>query len=260
MKLPRSFVGIFDDNGKKTVVRVVYSDESGTGSVEEEPILVVTAIVLNMDSQWRPVEMELNALAPKQNSEFKGAKLFRDLKNGRKRAQADAILRGVLSIPVKYHIPIVYSALDRVEFRRLTAGKPKAAKDYQIGFFICADLIDIMLHTFFPTERVLWISDHSERNEGRLKQVHNLAKGFQQLVGTSPFKELFPQKTAHVSPMVDTVYFGNSHESRALQLADVCCSVIVRHLRGMAIAKPYYELVESRVINGPVKIYFRDKD
>jgi hypothetical protein len=241
-------------------VRVVYSDESGTGSVEDEPILVVTAMVLNMDSQWRPVEVELNALAPKPNFEFKGARLFRDLKNGRKRAQADAILRGVLSIPVRYHIPIVYSALDRVEFKRLTAGNPKAAKEYQIGFFVCADLIDIMIHTCFPTERVLWISDHVERNEEQLKLSHRLAKGFQQLVSIPPFKELFPQKTAHISPMVDTVYFGNSHESRALQLVDVCCSVIVRHLQGMAVAKPYYDLIESRVINGPVKIYFRDKN
>jgi hypothetical protein len=43
------------------ILRVVYSDESGTGD-REQPITVVTAIVLDMDSQWTPIERELSAL------------------------------------------------------------------------------------------------------------------------------------------------------------------------------------------------------
>jgi hypothetical protein len=40
----------------KTVVRVVYSDESGIGgNLKKEPHTVVTAIVLDMDCQWIPV-------------------------------------------------------------------------------------------------------------------------------------------------------------------------------------------------------------
>ena len=42
-------------------MKVAYSDESGTGD-NKQLITVVTAIMLNMDSQWVPVERELSAL------------------------------------------------------------------------------------------------------------------------------------------------------------------------------------------------------
>jgi hypothetical protein len=42
------------------ILRVVYSDESGTGDNKKQPITVVTAIVLNMDSQWAPIERDLS--------------------------------------------------------------------------------------------------------------------------------------------------------------------------------------------------------
>jgi hypothetical protein len=78
-------------------MRVVYSDESGTGSIAEEPITVVTALMLNLDSQWEPVHQDLEALRPSPTFEFKGGRLFRELRNGRRRERADAILRGILS-------------------------------------------------------------------------------------------------------------------------------------------------------------------
>ncbi|HEY1851919.1 MAG TPA: hypothetical protein VGG60_12905, partial [Candidatus Binataceae bacterium] len=65
-----SILGII---GHRTVVRVVYSDESGTGSIEEEPITVVAAIVINLDTQWEGVEADLDRVAPDENHEFKGA-------------------------------------------------------------------------------------------------------------------------------------------------------------------------------------------
>jgi hypothetical protein len=48
--------------------------------------------------------------------------------------------------------------------------------------------------------------------------------------------------------IIDTIYFGNSQESRALQLADVCCSTITRHLRGDPIATRYYKLLLKQMI------------
>src|SRR6266446_8260285 len=38
-----------------SVVRVVYSDESGVGSERDEPLTVIAGLMLNMDSQWHPV-------------------------------------------------------------------------------------------------------------------------------------------------------------------------------------------------------------
>jgi hypothetical protein len=68
-------------------VHVVYSDESGMGDESDEPIVVVTAIMLNMDSQWAPTSMALSAVVhhiPKgllvrktgRLPELKGTRLF----------------------------------------------------------------------------------------------------------------------------------------------------------------------------------------
>ena len=43
-------------------LRVVYSDESGMGNIDKEPITVVTAIVVNLDRDWDLIEQELRVL------------------------------------------------------------------------------------------------------------------------------------------------------------------------------------------------------
>ncbi|MGH7913820.1 MAG: hypothetical protein ACREPW_04115 [Candidatus Binataceae bacterium] len=47
----------------ETDVRVVYSDEHGMGSEQQEPITVITAIMLNMDTQWHSVQHDLDTIA-----------------------------------------------------------------------------------------------------------------------------------------------------------------------------------------------------
>jgi Protein of unknown function (DUF3800) len=51
-----------------------------------------------------------------------------------------------------------------------------------------------------------------------------------------------------ISCLVDTIYFGDSHESLALQLADVCCSVITQHLIGREDGTQFYQLIRGQVI------------
>jgi hypothetical protein len=249
-------VGIFDECGRKTIVRVVYSDESGTGSIEEEPILVVAAILMNMDMQWRPIEQALDRLAPKRNFEFHGARLFRALKNGRKRDRADELLRGVLSVPATYRVPIIYCAIDRDGYRRNVRKTPHSATEYQMAFFICVDKIDTLVRSMFAQESVLWIADHSGHHEQQIKLSHWLAKRMPEVIETKPFSDVFPERRAHISPIADRVYFGDSKESRALQLVDVCCSAIVLHHQGVSWAAPYYDLIKGQVIYGEERALF----
>lgn len=51
------FIGLIGSE----IVQVVYSDESGIGD-KKQSIAVVTAIILNMDSQWEPIERDLSAI------------------------------------------------------------------------------------------------------------------------------------------------------------------------------------------------------
>jgi len=253
-----SLFGILREGDRCSVVRVVYSDETGTGSVVEEPLTVIAALMMNLDSQWEPVYRDLEAVRPKPEFEFKGAKLFRDLRNGRKRAAADTILRGILSIPARYHIPIFYAAIDRVGYEKRPVRNvgDEASKPYDMALIFCLRSVHTYVYTLLPQERVLWIADKS----GSYEDVSRHAREFiERLARHSPedlnsgVKEMKP----HAS-FVDTIYFGDSKQSAALQLADVCCSAISLHLQNDPRAEPYYAIIQSQIVANIVPIYFAE--
>ncbi len=67
---------------------VAYSDESGVGSIKKEPITVVTAVVMNVDTQWEGVESDLWKArfgTPKgllEKRALKGKYLYRAIRKG----------------------------------------------------------------------------------------------------------------------------------------------------------------------------------
>ncbi len=247
-----SLTAILRDGERCSVVRVVYSDESGTGSIADEPLTIVTALMLNLDSQWEPVYRDLEAVRSKFDArEFKGATLFRALRNGRRRVRADAILRGVLSIPARHHIPIFYAAIDRSGH----AQRHDRTGSYDMALMFCLRSVHTYIYTLLPKERVLWIADKSGY-ENISRAAHEFTKRLAENAPealNSGVQDMKPQ-----SSIVDTMYFGDSEQSGALQLADVCCSAITLHLRKDPRADPYYGLIESQIIVNSVPIYFAE--
>ncbi len=255
---PRSMVGIFRLEQGASVVRVVYSDESGTGNLKDEPITVVAAIMLNLDSQWESVDASLAQLPSRR--EFKGKGLYKDLRKNRHVTEADKILRLFLSIPVNHHIPIFFGAVDRASFARNKKGLlgvGSLASSHTVldsAFEHCFDQVDSYALSAFPRERVLWIADHNEPSEGDIRQRHHwfnigVAVDVPGLMGLRPAKE------THQPRIVDTLYFGHSKHSRLLQLADICCSTIMLHLRKQLIAEPYYALIRRRVVHDGIGVW-----
>jgi hypothetical protein len=257
---PRSMVGIFRTEQDVSVVRVIYSDESGTGgNLKEEPITVVAAIMLNLDSQWQPVNVALAELPSRR--EFKGRKLYKDLRKNRHAQEADHILRLFLNIPLAHYTPIFFGAVDRKGFERNKKGLlgtgsrlvgPQTPLDSAFGH--CFDQVDSYALTSFPRERILWIHDHNEPKETEIRLQHNW---FNFRVGVDVPGTLGwrPKKETHESRIVDTIYFGHSQHSRLLQLADICCSTVTKHLQKQKIAAPYYELIRGRVVHDGVGVW-----
>lgn len=269
MKARRRYCGCITGFLGSEIVRVVFSDESGTGDEKREPIAVVAAVMFNIDSQWFPFMEDLAEL-PKR--EFKGHKLFANLRNGRKRKQADHILRAFLSAPARHKLPIFYAAIDRVGFSRgLAASKlpafvpPKIRSRMPPGniymfpaFGICLEEVDSYVHVLLPNEQVLWITDDNERAESLIKAAHYflemkrrfpkdpepLPPRFAHLDRRFP-RERLPARPSHV---IDAIYFGKSNESRALQLADICAHTIRLALQGDAAATPYFGLINHQII------------
>jgi len=209
----------------KTVVFVAYSDETGVDD-EDSPFAIVAAVLLNMDSQWPPVIKALEQLQPNRHREIKGRQLFRDLRDGRKRKRADELLSGVLNIAFENRLPVFQSPpVNKAGFKKYVAATAPGTKRtvHDFAFAMCLHSVDVWVHTTFPTDQVVWISDDAGHYEEAIAESLALCRG--NVKYGLPLKSLGPQ-AIHIA---DTVYFGSSKASRALQLADVCCSTIREH-------------------------------
>jgi hypothetical protein len=246
-------------------VKVVYSDEAGIGSIDEEPVTVVTALMFNLDSQWGPVERELveiQSTTPpkllKYGYELHGKRLFKAARRGSD--AAILALLSVLKIPADNFVPIFYGAVDRAGFEADRSKKGEAELSYRqkrmtpydVAFDACLRRIDSYVHTAFPKERILWIAEHSG-HEKNLQSGLMWARATEKV--TIEGEEMEMVRSSESSHLVDVLYFGNSEESRALQLADVCCSTITlmlleRHygVRPL-LAKGFYEMIQGQIVN-----------
>ena len=248
--------GVFED---RLTVRVVYSDETGTGSEESEPFTVVVGVMFNMDSQWTPVEQSIAGLLSNvlphrsaSNYELKGRRLYQKLRQDPDAEPAKTILTQVHQIAVTRKLQIFTGVVAR---RGALWGIGKALNrpditSNSIAFGECLRAVDNYMATLLPRERVLWISDKS-REEASLKSALDWQRITQQLDlrKAYPGLNLPEQPPSDISRIVDTIYFGHSNESRALQLADVYCSTIGLALRDYPIAKPFFQIISHQIVN-----------
>jgi len=251
----------------ESLVRVVYSDESGLGgSIEKEPVTVVTAIMLNMESQWEPVERDLSVIHNdvllkdrrllRDGWEIHGKELFKAVRRHDEKAKNALSL--ILNIPNIHSVPIFYGAVDRAGFNALPddslpiikRGRRNSA--YDLAFHLCVRRVETYIQTTLPKrERALWIAEHS----GYEKSLKHTLEWAQATEVVPMEGEIVDVVRTVPTRFVDTVYFGDSEDSLALQLADVCCFTITRFLLEQhygfqpQIAEPYYEIIRSQIVN-----------
>jgi Protein of unknown function (DUF3800) len=248
-------------------VKVAYSDESGTGSKKNEPIIVVTAVLFNMDSQWEPVEEQMFELCyriPKrllhENREFKGKVLYRAIRKND--PEAAETLRKILAIVVRNKLTIFYGPVDRVGFEDHRDLIKVTDREYEMtahdrAFSDCIEQVDASMHLHHPNEKVLWIADrgsYERQMKSELLSFQRYEKS--ELDVTRPE---FYDRPLHI---VETVYFGDSKETFGLQLADVCCSTITLHsletwYGWRPCAGPFYEQIRKNVVRDGTQPAFR---
>jgi len=252
------------------------------GSEQDEPITVVTALMLNMDSQWHPVsesiQRALEAAFGREdfsNYEIRGSALYRKIRKGDTTAQK--LMLTLMGIPHQHLVPVFYGAVDRAGFRAFVRdlyepsviGRGSYPPDqdkrlltpldtFKEALNGCIETVDSYVHTAFPSEQVLWIHDRGRYDEdakGKLKELRWVRSTFGDFM-----KLLHPGIYADESHVADTIYFGNSEESRALQLADVCCATITRQLRGDPVASPYYRVLQRQVATDGARPKFENAE
>jgi hypothetical protein len=216
-----------------------FSDESGTGNINLEPNLVVAAIVVNPDEQWNNMERAMRELVLKyvpeqlrEGYEFHAYKIFRQLHKGNNRQ----LLTELLHIPEKCKIPIFKSVVSRTTMREWYpnySAKELLEITETIAFLMCAKKVEFFFSAFRPEEKILWIADRVNIADGIKKHIKRLQDA--PAVGT-----LLEVKLNHI---IDTIYFGDSRDSLALQLADAVNFVIRGHFTGKKGIDQFYKLL-----------------
>jgi hypothetical protein len=230
--------------GGKTIVLVAYSDETGTEEMGTSPITVVTAVLMNMDTQWPAVARRMEEIEPLRHREIKGRKLFKDLRNRRRCDEANRTLTNVLSMVFVNRLPVFQGAVRRRYvfdiMKRIQAHK---TTPHDLAFAICLHRVDSWVRAAFPKEQVVWISDNAGHYEQKITNA--MANWRQNAKSGLSLREIMPQ-ALHIA---DTVYFGDSKTSRALQIADVCCSTIREHFLNNPSAQPYFDILRPQMQN-----------
>lgn len=290
-----TLVAVYESGGNAYAVRVVFSDETGLGSIKKEPLCVVVALMMNVDSQWDAVHSDcrkpwLTLRKRLKAKELKGHELLSHLRR-KHDPEIDTVLRATMGTLAKHGVPVFYEAIDRAGLEKMGRvlrenivisgpGKVEAEVDgeevehgpfglgivyskafgpeftrkfglptdpYSIAFGLCVEQVDRYVHALIPREKILWISDHAPRFQTDLKDAAQAHKSHT-AVERELLRRIHGVTDSFVSHLVDTIYFGDSKESFMLQLADVCCSVVVGHLLKQPIAEPYYEILRSAIV------------
>jgi hypothetical protein len=120
---------------------------------------------------------------------------------------------------------------------RERTNKERARYPHQWTFVVCAVEVEQWFRRYAPYERGFCIADETKTKD-YLKATFQGLRMRRRSVA-------IPELT--LDHLIDTIYFGNSHESRLLQLADACAFFVKRTVMNRDDAKPFYEVIEAQV-------------
>lgn len=234
-------------------MQFVYFDEAGTANPKEEPILVVTGVVVDADVQWMKARNRLREITEDffEGEVPEGALLHaKDIFGGAGHfprskyslAKRLGLLRSVLAVTDELTLPIVYGSA----LRNATAVFPdllslgQAFKNnyaHMMCFLGCVASIERLLRDVGHEEEVATlVFENSEESKAMVKRVHKIMSDRNGMklhvpVSMQPF---FP-----VTRIVDTTHFCLKDEAPLLQIADAASFCLRRY-----IAKsPHWEAI-----------------
>jgi hypothetical protein len=236
-------------------VRIAYFDEAGLAAEEQEPIVIVAAVLIDGDREWRDIEGAIDMLrdlvVPAGKSllpEFKAKMLFSGDKKIRDWTKTErwSALEAFLKVLSTYSLPILWGGIDKESMRKAIGSQTYTIDTFNIvahnlAFLLCLAAIEGWLTRKHPDEVAICIADEA-RAGTTLKALQN------------QFRKEFPllDVPKMLDHLVDTVYFGSSHDSIGLQLADHCNFLIKRHEMQKPDSEPFYRLIEKCVAQNEV--------
>jgi uncharacterized protein DUF3800 len=238
-------------------MRLVYFDEAGSSfNVDQEPIITVAAVIVHGDLQTLPIEKDareiVDDLVPprlRDGFEFHGTHMLRNSGpiRGWPRAERYEALRAFLGLTRKHNLPVIAISLHKRGCRaaigeRFDELSRERQKHYahEGAFLLCAASVEEWFRKNAMYERGFCIADDAQSRGVLRGGLGAYRRGWLTLDGKSIFS---------ADHLIDTIYFGNSHESIFLQLADVCAFVIKRTAMKRTDVAEFYDVIRPQLMN-----------
>ncbi|KAF0181010.1 MAG: DUF3800 domain-containing protein [Hyphomonadaceae bacterium] len=250
------------------LVRFIYLDESGVGSIEREPVFVVAGVIVHADRQWKEIEDRLAVLAdrhvPKAHRPdfvFHATELFSgggtfDRQSWSKESRW-AILEDILKIPSEMGLPVVWAATARRPMVVLADMGNRLKRGVTLDPLEMAHSLSVMACAH---EAHGWMEEHAEIDElaqivaedttqrrAAIKKMFNEIRSDQ---FRNEYVSFFPQDADRGKPLqriVNSVQFSEKRESAPLQLADACAFAIRRYLSHAQGSAHFFDLLKPQL-------------
>lgn len=226
-------------------MKLIYMDESGTGSIQHEPIIVVTGVMVDPDTEWRLIDEDLknlvnNYIPPEDHAgfAFHATHLFHGNKYFDKERWPRELRWEILSKLVElfrvHQVPLAWGMADKRHYEPIFAkmsppldARSRLRVHQGAAFALCAAACELWLQTFTADETGLMIAEDNPDVRTSVRHFHTKMK--------NPAEELFKVEFLDLRPfsqVIDTVHFATKADTRLFQLADVAAFLFRRAMAG----------------------------
>jgi hypothetical protein len=239
-------------------MRLIYFDEAGIGSIEDEPITTVAAVVVHGDREMPLVNSKVRSIRAKfsiksqHDFEFKADKMFSHIRKFGVESRYYKITMAFLQMMRDLNLPIYAIAIDRMSFKKCHPSvKPEC-----LAFGSVAGTIAQWLHSLEPPEGGLCLADKSRSEQDWESAMESIRHNG--LVLNDPNNGSTINITA-LDYFSDTMLFQESKKSLGIQMADYANFFYKMHMMKQKDAAFPYQIIEPLFKMGGI-CYARQKD
>jgi Protein of unknown function (DUF3800) len=253
-------------SGDGNVVKLVYIDEAGISNTIHEPYLVVAAIVVNPDKQWRDLERYYDDLANELFADFEQHPdvdpyrfVFhaKDVWHGNgafdrrkwKLQERMKVMSRLAQVPSLFNLRVGLGIIDRERFReemlrQTPAASPRyiQAMCHTIAFVYAIQDVDAELEKNAPDEVAMLIAEDAPQTKKHISMLHEGYTASHVGYEDAP-KDAFLSKR-----IVDTVHFAKKDQSLLLQIADHCAFIAKRKAMKCPHVVPFYHQIKPQFL------------
>lgn len=255
------------------LVRKVYLDESGIGDATNEPVAVVSAVIVPVDRTTRLVRQYLTDMVAQHIPEqlqpgfrFHAMDLFQggSLREHIPRERRYEILEELCSIPERFGLPITFGYCDRAgvedSLRKISPTqalktltqerRESAAYVHAMAAYNCVMQVEIFMRfDAEPDEYAQLIFEDNSGSRSVIKRLLELMKQRRLMLEMNESLNLLDAPALPIIRIDEEHFFATKKESLLLQLADTCAYILRRKLANKECER-FYKHLEPCLVEG----------